>query len=71
VSQVLQDLNAAAHDLVGPAALDVDDQPDPARVVLVARVIESFCAALGKYAVWFLGLLGSVLFHGRSGGTRL
>ena len=46
VSEVLQNLDAVAHDPVRPASLDIDHQPDPARIVLLARMVEPFCAAL-------------------------
>jgi hypothetical protein len=41
VLQVQQHLNALLDDVAGLAALDVDDEPDAARVVLVLRVVKS------------------------------
>jgi len=46
VEQVDQHLQGLAHDAVRFPALDVDDKPDAARVVLVAGIVKPFRSVL-------------------------
>jgi hypothetical protein len=46
--QVVEHLDALAHNVVRARALDVDDEPDAARIVLVLRRVEALC---WRYAV--------------------
>ena len=40
MDEVLEDLNAVANDLMGPASVDLDDKTDSARVVFLTRMIK-------------------------------
>jgi len=41
MGKILEDLESLTDNVVGFLALDVDDEPDPARVFFLLRVVES------------------------------
>src|SRR5579871_5713864 len=51
MGQVVEDLDALAHDVMRAHALDVDDEADAACVVLVAGRVEALC---WRYAAVFM-----------------
>ena len=51
VQQVVEDLDAALDDGVRGSAADVADETDPARVLLVARVVEALRRGESRTAI--------------------
>ena len=59
MGQVVEDLDALAHDIVRALTLDVDHEADPACVVLVSRRVEALCRRYAAVLMHDHTLLGS------------
>src|SRR5205814_1755165 len=67
--EVDEDLQAAADDVVRFSALDIDDKADAARIMLVARIVESsagpFCRHPRSLFYQCRGRAGPLLLRGK------
>ena len=68
VREVLEDLQPLGDDVVAFRALDMHDEPQPARIVLVGRIVETLAQrgeVLGALSMIHVGLVCPAICLGR------